>query len=103
MKVEDFKFQLLAHAHALRHSAIARSTGHDLDEKTAMWIITDAAWREFCASQDMLKGYAEIDLRCNRKRLLGIPVRVTYRDEEGTPPVQLVMEPMLAPRRPALP
>ncbi len=98
MKPDDFKFQLLEHAQALRHSVIARSSRSDLDEKTAMWLITDTAWREFCASQDILKGYAEIDHRHNRKRLLGLPVRVTHGDEEGTPPVQLVMEPILAPR-----
>ena len=98
MKPEDFKFELLEHAYALRRQIMARTASHNLDPKTCTWFVTDRAWREFKMSADILS-HVQIDLRSSRKQLLGLPVRVTVDDEEGTPPVQLLMEPLLSPKR----
>ena len=102
MTPDDFKFDLLEHAYALRRSCIARSGRSDLDPKTTTWIVTYYAWKEFLCSADIVHGHLTNDQRTSRKTLFDIPLRVTVDDEEGTPPIQLLMEPMRSPARTAL-
>lgn len=92
MTPDDFKFQLLDHARALRHSALERSKTNDLDPATSQWVVTYAAWRDFKTSKDFLN--AVIVIEPGKMKLLGLPVRITVDDDPLTPPVQLVMEPM---------
>jgi hypothetical protein len=35
-----------------------------------------------------------IDNWTNHKTLMGAPIRITVSDQDGTPPLQLLMEPM---------
>lgn len=97
MTPDDFKFDLMEHAYALRRQAMARSASHDLDPATCTWVITDRAWREFQKSADILTA-VEVNLRDSSRRLLGLRVRITVDDEAGTTPVQLLMGPLLAAR-----
>ena len=99
MTPDDFKFDLLHHAFALRQAALTWSKSNDLDPKTSVWVVTGAAWREFRASEDIMCGDLSIDHRTCRITLMGLPVRITINDEEGTPPVQLFMEPMFEIKR----
>lgn len=64
-----------------------------VDEQSAVFLLTEKAWRDIISSAD----YAfAIDM--HRKRLFGIPIRVTHDDEPDTPRIQLLMEPQLSPR-----
>jgi hypothetical protein len=99
MTPDDFKFDLLEHAYALRRSCIARSGRSDLDPKTTTWLVTYDAWKEFLRSADIVQGHLVSDLRTGRKALFDLPIRITVDDEEGTPPIQLLMEPMRSPAR----
>jgi hypothetical protein len=94
MTPDDFKFDLLHHAHALRVSSISRSGSSDLDPKTTTWLVTDDAWKEALRGRDLIEGRLVADVKTRRKTLFGIPVRITVDDEDGTPPIQLLMEPM---------
>lgn len=95
MTPDDFKHTALDEAWRLRQMAIAHArNGFDLDEKTAMWVMTDAGWREIVASAD----YAASHMTTAPKHpltLFGLPVRLTYGDAPDTPAIQLVMEPMV--------
>jgi len=92
---DDFKFDLLHHAAQLRHWALERSNSHELDPKTTQWIITETAWREFLMSRDFVSHITFDNDGKTRNTLMGLPVRVTFSDDPDTPPVQLVMEPLL--------
>lgn len=95
---DDFKFDLLHHAAQLRHRAMNQTSSTYLDEKTTQWIITETAWREFQMSRDFLQNVTFDRGGKTKNMLMGLPVRVTFRDDPDTPPIQLVMEPLLSPR-----
>lgn len=99
MTPDDFKFQLLQHAHALYHSALSRSASFELDPKTTMWLITSYAEQEFMKSKDIMNGFYRFNDAINKRTLFNLPVRITINDLDGTPPIQLVMEPMVLPYR----
>jgi hypothetical protein len=88
---DDFRFQLLDHAHMLRRSYIARNkSGYALEG--AMWVIRREAWLEFRLSPSALE---HIKMRSGVNELFGLPVRITVDDSDDTPMIQLVMEPVL--------
>jgi hypothetical protein len=82
---DDFKLPLIEEAYRLMHSAVANSSRSRLDERTSLWL-----------SSDFFPGVAYKSNR--RKELLGIPVRLTYDDDDDVPMIQLVMEPTARPR-----
>ena len=45
-------------------------------------------------SRDSLGGWVSVDNRTNHRTLMGVPIRITVDDQDGTPPLQLLMEPM---------
>ena len=92
---DDFKFDLLHHAQQIRSLAMAISRSHELDTNTAQWIVTETAWREFQMRRDFLTHISFDSGGKTRNELMGLPVRVTFRDDPDTPPIQLVMEPLL--------
>lgn len=94
----DFKFQLLEHAHFLRGHAIARGHGYDLDPKSTLWLIREEAWREFLMSPEFLMHAQHGKDGRVEKKLLGLPVRLSFEDDPDTPMVQLLMEPLLEAR-----
>lgn len=90
-------YSLMDEAYRLRVSAIAESHGVSLDERSAMWVIKDDAWREMRRHESLnMTTFAGGGRPMNR--LFGLPVRVTIGDDDDTPMIQLVMEPRMMPR-----
>lgn len=87
---ESFRHTIMDEAYRLRHFALRQYRTHDLDEKSAMWVIRSEAWDELRKWADFVGG---LDYRANQ--LMGLPVRVTIYDSPDTPMIQLVMEPTL--------
>lgn len=95
MTPSDFEFDLLAHAHALYTQAQSYSASHDLDPKTCVWLVTYDAWRHAMRSPSIAYVLAHSEGRNSTRRIYGIHVRITVEDEDGTPPIQLLMEPLV--------
>lgn len=95
MTPSDFEFDLLAHAHALYTQAQSYSASHTLDPKTCVWLVTYDAWRRAMQSPSIANTLTHGGGRKDARWIYGIHVRVTIEDEEGTPPIQLLMEPLV--------
>jgi len=99
MMSKESDLSLIDEAHRLLYWAVAQSSRSRLDEKTSMWVIKRDAWLKFMSSQESAR-LLVVDLTgARRNELLGLPVRLTIGDEPDVPMIQLVMEPMIAPRR----
>ena len=97
MKIKDFSKTLLDDAYRLRMAAIKHSKGHELDPKTAIWVMTIDAWLEILRHKDYTASglIQDPNMERGQKRLMGLPVRTTIDDDPDTPMIQLVMEPDL--------
>lgn len=95
MTPSDFEFDLLAHAHALYMQAQSYSASHALDPKTCVWLVTYDAWRRAMQSPSTAYTVQHGGGSSSTRRIYNIPVRITIEDEDGTPPIQLLMEPLV--------
>lgn len=78
-------------AYRLLHHTIARSGPHELDPKSAMFLIRREVWMDILKHLDMMMG--RMPSPYAPRELFGVPVRITVFDPPDTPMVQLVMEP----------
>ena len=93
MKPNDFNVPMMEQFHRLRKYAIARSGSYDLDKQTTMWLVPYSQKRRLFAELSPMTDYVQSPP--GKTLILGIPVRFTCDDPEGTPEIQLVMEPTL--------
>lgn len=100
---DDFKVSIFEEAAHLRRTALGRSNGNLLDPKTALWLVTPSGWEEMRRSADLSTAFDPgfYGAALTQPTLYGLPIRVTVNDIEGTPHIQLVMQPDHAPRWPS--
>lgn len=78
----------------LKVAAESHCNGVDLDQTTALWLLTEAAYISFVRPRARMLLICTMDETNLRPvKILGLPYRITTRDDPDTPLVQLVMEP----------